>query len=70
MVGLVVLQNEGSEDVCLHVGIESENCQTCRFRPLECRECGSKDIYEIEFAGGDSETSPLGFRGIKVVNKE
>ena len=70
MVGLIVLQNKGSEDVCLRVGIESENCECCRFRPLECRTCGSKDVYEVELTSVESEDMPLTFRGIRLVNNE
>jgi len=69
LVGLIVGQKEGSEDLCLRIGIESENCQTCRYRPLECQECGSKDVYEIMFAEEISEEVPLSFKGIKKVTR-
>ena len=69
LVGMVVGQKEGSEDLCLRIGMESENCQTCRFRPLECKECGSKDVYEIMFAEEISEEVPLSFKGIKRVSR-
>jgi len=69
LVGLIVGQREESEDLCLRIGMESENCQTCRFRPLECQECGSKDVYEIRFTEGISEEAPLSFRGIKKVSR-
>ena len=69
LVGLIITQKEGSEDICLRVGLESENCQTCRFRPLECQECGSKDVYEIMFAEQISEGAPLSFKGIKKVSR-
>ena len=69
LVGLIVGHKEGSEDLCLRIGMESENCQTCRFRPLECQECGSKDVYEIRFAEEISEEVPLIFRGIKKVSR-
>ena len=68
-VGLIVGQKEGSEDFCLRIGVESENCQTCRFRPLECQECGSKDVYEIMLSEEISETVPLSFKGIKTVSR-
>jgi len=69
LVGLIVGHKEGSEDLCLRIGMESEICQTCRFRPLECQECGSKDVYEIRFAEEISEEVPLFFRGIKKVSR-
>jgi hypothetical protein len=69
LVGLIVGHKEGSEDLCLHIGVGSENCQTCRYRPLECQECGSKDVYEITFAEEISEEIPLGFKGIKKVTR-
>lgn len=69
LVGLVVGHKEGTEDLCLRIGMESENCQTCRYRPLECPECASKDVYEIMFAEKISEEAPLSFRGIKRVSR-
>ncbi len=69
LVGLIVGHKEGSEDLCLHIGMESENCHTCRYRPLECQKCGSKDVYEIMFAGETSEEVPLSFKGIKTVTR-
>ena len=69
LVGIVVEHKVGSEDLCLRIGMESENCQTCRFRPLECKECGSKDVYEIMFAEEISKEAPLSFKGIKRVSR-
>jgi len=69
LVGLIIGQKEEVEDLCLRIGIESENCQTCRHRPLECRECGSKDVYEIMFPDGAPEGVPLSFKGIKKVSR-
>jgi len=69
LVGLVVGRKDGLDDLCLRVGMESENCQTCRFRPLECNQCGSKDVYEIMFAEEISEEAPLSFKGIKRVSR-
>ncbi len=69
LVGLIIGQKEGVEDLCLRIGMESENCQSCRYRPLECRECGSKDVYEIMFAEGASEEVPLSFKSIKKVTR-
>jgi len=50
LVGLVVSQKEGVEDLYLRIGVESENCQICSARPLECPRCGSKEVYEVQFA--------------------
>ena len=69
LVGLIVGYKEGSEDLCLRIGMESEDCQTCRYRPLECRACGSKDVYEIMFAEANSEDVPLSFKSIKKVTR-
>jgi len=69
LVGLIIEHKEGSEDLCLRMGMESENCQTCRYRPLECRECGSKDVYEVMFAEANLEDVPLSFKGIKKVTR-
>ena len=69
VVGLIVGQKEGSEDLCLRIGMESESCQTCRQRPLECPQCGSKDVYEIMLSKDISEGGALSFRGIKKVTK-
>jgi transposase-like protein len=60
LVGMVVVHKEGDEDLCLLVGIESENCPTCRSRPRRCPECGSKDVYEIKFI-----KKPSKYHGIK-----
>lgn len=70
LVGLIVGQKEGAEDLCLRIGMESDNCQSCRYRPLECQECGSKDVYEITSAEGASEETPLGFKGIRKVTRD
>lgn len=67
LVGLIVTRKAETESVCLRIGMESEYCQTCRFRPLECQECGSKDVYETTFAKGVSEEAPLGFKSIRTV---
>ena len=69
LVGLVVGQKEGTEDLCLRTGLESENCQTCRYRPLECPQCSSKDVYEIMFAEEISEKAPLSFKRIKRISR-
>ncbi len=69
LVGLVVGHKEGTEDLCLRAGLESENCQTCRHRPLECPDCASKDVYEIMFANEISEEAPLSFKGIRRVSR-
>ena len=67
LVGLIITEKKRSEDVCLRIGMESENCQTCRFRPLECQECGSKDVYEIRFAEKIPEEVSLYFKGTRIV---
>jgi len=69
LVGLVVGQKDGVEDLCLRIGMESDNCQSCRYRSLECRECGSKDVYEIMLAEGTSEETSLSFKGIRKVSR-
>ena len=69
LVGLIIAQKEGSENLCLRIGLESENCQICRFRPLECPECGSKDVYETTFAEEISEEAPFTFKGIRKVSR-
>jgi hypothetical protein len=69
LVGLIVGHKEGTEDLCLRIGMESENCQTCRYRPLECLKCGSKDVFETMFADEVSEEVPLRFKGIKKVTR-
>ena len=55
LVGLIVGEKEGSEDLCLHIGMGSENCQTCRFRQFECPKCGAREVYEIKFTEKVSE---------------
>ena len=69
LVGLAVWHKDGNENLCLRIGMESEICQTCRFRSRECQECGSKDVYEIRFSEEVSEEVPLGFKAIKKVNR-
>lgn len=69
LVGSIVGQEEGSEDLYLRIGMESENCQMCRFRLLECQECGSKDVYEIRFADEIPEGVSFSFRDIKKVSR-
>ena len=70
LVGLIVGHREGSEDLCLRIAMQSEDCQTCRSRPFECQECGSKEVYEIRFLEEVSEKVPLSFKAIKKVNRE
>lgn len=69
LVGVIISQKEGTEDLCLRVGTESENCQICRFRALECPKCGSKDVYEVRFAEEVPEEVPLSFKDIKKVSR-
>ncbi len=69
MVGLVVGNREGFEDLYLRVGMESENCQLCRFRISECQKCNSKDVYEISFPKEIPEYIPLSFKDIKKISR-
>lgn len=69
LVGLVVMQREGNEDLLLQIGMESDACQTCRMKARKCQGCGSSDVYELRFAENIAEV-PLSFRGIRVVNRE
>jgi hypothetical protein len=50
LIRLIVVEKEGSEDFCLHIGYGIKKFQTCRFRPLERPKCGSKDVYEVKVA--------------------
>jgi len=68
-VGSVIGHKEGTEDISLRIGIESENCQTCRHRALECPKCASKDVYEIKFAEEIPKGAPVSFKGIKRVSR-
>ena len=70
VVGLIIQNNIESHDRYLRIGLESEHCQTCRFRTLECPKCGSKDVYEISFVNYVPEEAPLNFKEIKIVNIE
>jgi len=67
--GLIVAQKDGLEDLCLRINLESENCQTCRFRPLECPECGSRDVYETTFTEEKSKETQSTFKGIRKVSR-
>ena len=70
LVGLIIVQKEGSEDLVLRIGMESENCQTCRYRAKECQKCGSKDVYDITFAEEVFRGLPsLSFKDIKKVSR-
>jgi hypothetical protein len=69
LIGLVVAHRDGKEDLCLRIGLESENCQTCRFRPRKCQECGSPNVYEIMFSEAASEEVPLSFKSIRKVSR-
>jgi len=69
LIGLVVGHKDGKEDLCLRIGLESETCQTCMFRPRECQECGSQSVYEIMFSEDVSEEAPLSFKSIRRVSR-
>jgi hypothetical protein len=66
--GLIVVHKEGSEDMCLHIGMESENCFACNWRTLTCEKCDSKDVYEIVFSDESSREVPLSLKNIKTVS--
>jgi L-cystine uptake protein TcyP (sodium:dicarboxylate symporter family) len=66
-VGVVVAQKEGFEDVYLHIGTESENCFSCRWRALKCENCNAKDVYEVTFPKKIHEETPLCFKNIRKV---
>ncbi|MEM2917101.1 MAG: hypothetical protein QXN63_01935 [Candidatus Bathyarchaeia archaeon] len=69
LVGLVIGRRNGNEDLYLRIGLESENCQTCRFRPRQCQQCGSQDVYEINFSEEIPENVPLSFKAIKTISR-
>lgn len=69
LVGIVIARRDAEEDFCFHIGVESENCRICRFRPLDCQECGSKDVFEVDFTDISSGKIPLSFKGIRRVNR-
>ena len=69
LIGLVVGHKDGNEDLCLRIGMESENCQACGFRVTECQKCGSKDVYEIRLSKDVSEDVPLSFKDIRKVSR-
>ena len=66
-VGLIVGHKEGCEDLCLRIGIESENCFSCRWRAVKCVECNSNDVYEITFPREILGDTSLSFKSIKKV---
>lgn len=67
IVGLIVGHKEGSEDLCLRIGMESENCFACRWRPLKCEKCNTNDVYEISFLNEIPGETSLSFKSIKKV---
>ena len=68
-VGLIVGHKEGAEDLCLRIGMESENCRSCRWRAMKCEKCGSNDVYEITFAEEIFGEVSLSFKSIKKVTR-
>lgn len=66
LIGLVVGQKDGKEDICLRMGMESETCQMCRLNARECQKCGSKDVYEVGFSKEVLE-APLSFKSIRTI---
>jgi 5-methylcytosine-specific restriction endonuclease McrA len=69
LVGLVVVHNDGNEELCLRIGMEPDSCQMCRLQARECQKCGSKDVYEISFAKEVPRGVSLSFKGIKTVSR-
>ncbi len=66
-VGVIVGRKEGSEDLYLRVGAESENCFACRWRALKCENCSTNDVYEVAFPKKNHEEVALSFKAIKKV---
>jgi hypothetical protein len=69
LVGLVVVHNGGNEDLCLRIGMEPEACQMCRLQARECQKCGSREVYEINFAKDVPQKVSLNFKSIRIVDK-
>ncbi|WXG46290.1 MAG: hypothetical protein WED05_06445 [Candidatus Atabeyarchaeum deiterrae] len=69
IVGLVVAHNNGGEELCLRIGMEPESCQMCRLQARECQKCGSREVYEIDFAKNVPQGVPLSFKGIRTVSR-
>ena len=68
-VGVIVGCKEGCEDMCLRIGMESENCFACRWRPRKCENCNTADVYEITFPTDFPVETSLSFKSIKKVAK-
>lgn len=66
-VGVIIGHQEGLEDLCLRIGIESENCFGCRWRALKCEKCNTNDVYEVAFPKENHEEISLSFKSIKKV---
>ncbi|PVX25673.1 MAG: hypothetical protein CW691_03845 [Candidatus Bathyarchaeum sp.] len=66
-VGVIVGRKDGCEDMCLRIGMESENCFACRWRSLKCENCNTDDVYEITFPKDIPEETALSFKSIKKV---
>jgi DNA-directed RNA polymerase subunit M/transcription elongation factor TFIIS len=69
LVGLVVVHNDGNEELLLRIGMEPESCQMCQLQARECQKCGSRDVYEISFAKQAPQGVSLSFKGIRTVSK-
>jgi len=67
IVGMIIAHKEGREDMYLRIGMESENCFSCRWRALKCEECNSTDVYEVTFPKKIAEETSLSFKTIKQV---
>jgi hypothetical protein len=70
LVGLVIVHNNGNEELCLRIGMEPETCQMCRLQARECQKCGSNEVYEISFAKEVPEKVPLSFKSIRTVGRQ
>ena len=69
LVGHVVWHRDKTENIHLQIGMESGNCQTCRFRCRQCEDCGSRDVYEIRFSDEIATEFPLSFKEIKRISR-
>jgi hypothetical protein len=69
VVGMVVVHDGGNEELCLRIGMEPESCQMCQLQARDCQKCGSKDVYEIDFARDVPRGVSLNFKGMRTVGK-
>jgi hypothetical protein len=69
LVGTVVVHDGGNEELCLRIGMEPEGCQMCQLQARDCQKCGSKEVYEIDFAKSIPQKASLNFKGIRMVDR-